>query len=141
MNKTIIESDPAGKIERPFKPESSIVVDINSAPSLREVAPSAKPYDWSSEAMPLDYEQTDLTPPHGIVRESIEQEKKLPLLERPLPGKAGAFMLKAFDIMTGESKKPVKDLTTQNVIKMREAAAKIKEVRRVTHDDRFNRHP
>ncbi|MCX6724933.1 MAG: hypothetical protein NTX80_00055, partial [Candidatus Saccharibacteria bacterium] len=59
----------------------------------------------------------------------------------PLPGKAGAFMLKAFDIMTGESKKPVKDLTTQNVIKMREAAAKIKEVRRVTHDDRFNRHP
>ncbi|MEI7522198.1 MAG: hypothetical protein WCJ86_01865 [Candidatus Saccharibacteria bacterium] len=141
MNKTITESDPAGNIKRPFKPESSIVVDINSAPSLRKVAPSAKPYDWSSEVMPLDHEQTDLTPPHGIPRVSIDQEKKLPLLERPLPGKAGAFMLKAFDIMTGASKESPKNLTTKNVVDMREAAAKIKEVRRITQDDRFNRHP
>ncbi len=139
MNKITIESDPAGAIPRPFKPESSIVVPITSAPSLRKALD--KPYDWSEETMPLDYKQTDLTPPHGIVRESIEQEKKLPLLERPLPGKAGAFMLKAFDIMTGASKDLPKNLTTQNVVNMREAAAKIKEVRRITHDDRFNRHP
>lgn len=87
MNKTIIESDPVANIERPFKPESSIVVDINSAPSLRNTRD--KPYDWSKEAMPLDYEQTDLTPPHGIPRESIAPDN--------LRGKIRKFPLRVFE--------------------------------------------
>ena len=134
MNKTIIESDPAGKIERPFKPESSIVVDINSAPSLREVAPSAKPYDWSSEAMPLDYEQTDLTPPHGIPRESIAPDN--------LRGKIRKFPLRVFEglyVDEEPNKKP--NLMTPNLKGFIMSSARVDEVRRATHDDRFNRHP
>ena len=134
MNKIIIESDPAGKIERPFKPESSIVVDINSAPSLRKAL--YEPYDWSKE-MPLDYEQTDLTPPHGIPRESIAPDNKINLRT-----KIGELPLRVFEklyIDEEPNKKP--NLMTPNLKGFIMSSARVDEVRRATHDDRFNRHP
>jgi hypothetical protein len=132
MNKTITESDPAGNIKRPFKPESSIVVDINSAPSLRKARD--EPYDWSKETMPLDYEQTDLTPPHGIPRESIAPDN--------LRGKIRKFPLRVFEglyVDKEPNKKP--NLMTPNLKGFIMSSARVDEVRRATHDDRFNRHP
>jgi len=131
MNKTITESDPAGNIKRPFKPESSIVVDINSAPSLRKVAPSAKPYDWSSEVMPLD---TDLTPPHGIPRESIAPDN--------LRGKIRKFPLRVFEgLYVDNEPNEKRDLMTPNLREFIKSNDRANKVGRATHDDRFNRHP
>ena len=132
MNKITIESDPAGAIPRPFKPESSIVVPITSAPSLRKAL--NKPYDWSEEPMPLDYKQTDLTPPHGIVRESIAPDN--------LRGKIRKFPLRVFEglyVDEEPNKKP--NLMTPNLKGFIMSSARVDEVRRATHDDRFNRHP
>ena len=132
MNKITIESDPAGAIPRPFKPESSIVVPITSAPSLRKAL--NKPYDWSEETMPLDYEQTDLTPPHGIPRESIAPDN--------LRGKIRKFPLRVFEglyVDEEPNKKP--NLMTPNLKGFIMSSARVDEVRRATHDDRFNRHP
>ncbi len=126
MNKTI-ESDPAGKIERPFKPESSIVVPITSAPSLRKALD--KPYDWSEETM-LDYKQTDLTPPHGI---EPEDKKFLKLRSFPLRVFEGLY------VDEEPNKKP--NLMTPNLKGFIMSSARVDEVRRATHDDRFNRHP
>ena len=132
MNKTITESDPAGNIKRPFKPESSIVVDINSAPSLRKARD--EPYDWSKEAMPLDYEQTDLTPPHGIPRESIAPDN--------LRGKIRKFPLRVFEgLYVDKEPNEKRDLMTPNLKGFIMSSARVGEVRRNTHDDRFNRHP
>jgi len=132
MNKTITESDPAGNIKRPFKPESSIVVDINSAPSLRKARD--EPYDWSKEAMPLDYEQTDLTPPHGIPRESIAPDN--------LRGKIRKFPLRVFEgLYVDKEPNEKRDLMTPNLKGFIMSSARVDEFRRATHDDRFNRHP
>jgi len=132
MNKTITESDPAGNIKRPFKPESSIVIDINSAPSLRKARD--EPYDWSKEAMPLDYEQTDLTPPHGIARESIAPDN--------LRGKIRKFPLRVFEgLYVDKEPNEKRDLMTPNLIGFIMSSTRVDEVRSATHDDRFNRHP
>ena len=133
MNKTITESDPAGNIKRPFKPESSIVVPIKSAPSLRKARD--EPYDWSKEAMPLDYEQTDLTPPHGINRVSIEPEdKKFPKLR--------SFPLRVFEkLYVDKEPNEKRDLMTPNLKRFIMSSARVDKVRSATHDDRFNRHP
>ena len=132
MNKTI-ESDPAGKIERPFKPESSIVVDINSAPSLRKAL--YEPYDWSKE-MPLDYEQTDLTPPHGIPLKSIAPDNKINLRT-----KIGELPLRVFEkLYVDKEPNDKRNLMTPNLKGFIMSSARADKVRRDTHDDRYNRH-
>ena len=130
MNKTITESDPAGNIKRPFKPESSIVVPITSAPSLRKARD--EPYDWSKEAMPLDYEQTDLTPPHGIPRESIAPDN--------LRGKIRKFPLRVFEglyVDKEPNEKP--NLMTPNLREFIKSNDRANKVGRATHNDRYPR--
>ena len=132
MNKTITESDPAGNIKRPFKPESSIVVPITSAPSLRKAL--VEPYDWSKETMPLDYVQTDLTPPHGIPRESIAPDN--------LRGKIRKFPLRVFEgLYVDKEPNEKRDLMTPNLKGFIMSSVRVDEVRSATHDDRFKRHP